>query len=182
MEPPSSSAGLDGSRDGRGGGGGTKVDDWVDETALRAAMARAYETFRLMHGSVLVALDAPTVVDAGMAGRSRGGAGGGGGDGEGGGCGGSFVPGKEVLRRLASARKRLRKARREADEVCVCCGCACLFVFVFVIFFVIFGSSTAPLAKNHVASRIAMLVHAVEHTGKRIFPTAFARTAPPSRT
>lgn len=92
-----------------GGGSG----DWVDESALRAAMARAYETFALMHGTVSAALQAPTAAAV----LPRVPTGGETGDGDGGRDDDGTVPGFEVLRRLASARKRLRKAKERADEV-----------------------------------------------------------------
>lgn len=101
---------------GSGGGaaaarGSGEGGDWVDEGALRAAMSRAYETFALMNGTVSDALRAPTALLP--TGCASGGSGGGGERGDGGGT----VSGFEVLRRLASARKRLRKAKREAQEV-----------------------------------------------------------------
>lgn len=77
-------------------------------------MSRAYETFALMHGTVSDALRASTAMlpTGCSSGGVVGGSGGGSGDG-----GGTVSGGFEVLRRLASARKRLRKVRREAQEV-----------------------------------------------------------------
>lgn len=81
------------------GGGGVAGGDWVDETALRAAMTRAYDTFALLHGSIQAVIDAPVCssVDDGVGDGSQ--------------------SGREVLRRLAAARKKLRKARREMDDM-----------------------------------------------------------------
>lgn len=93
-----------GSRGGQAIGDGAE-GDWVDEVALREAMSRAYATFALMHGSVSDALRAPvTIPPTGC--RSGRGVGNGG-----------TVSGLEVLRRLASVRKRLRRARRETAKV-----------------------------------------------------------------
>ncbi|CAN0182319.1 unnamed protein product [Scytosiphon promiscuus] len=112
--------------DAFGVGGGD--DDWVDETALRAAMATAYQTLGLVHGPVLAALDAQTTSVSTMdvtltpprvGGNDFGAGGGGGGPSDvTGGAGDAAVTmsGLEVLRRLASARKRLRKAERAAGE------------------------------------------------------------------
>lgn len=81
--------------------------DWVDETALRAVMARAYETFALLHGSVQSVLDAPVRVLKGVSGEGTN----------------SYrevgvISGLEVLRRVADARKRLRrKASTMTNEV-----------------------------------------------------------------
>ena len=145
--------------DGGGGGGGGDGgngegeegrDNWVDETGLRAAIARAYDTFALMHGAVSVALDAPTRVGddgagSGGAGRDGHGWGGvadggvdgvvGGGDDVGRDC---AVSGYEVLRRLASARKRLRKARGATYDVRICthargCRCCCCLLLLPVV-------------------------------------------------
>lgn len=81
--------------------------DWVDETALRALMARAYETFALLHGSVQSVLDAPVRVLKGVSGEGTNS------DREVG-----VISGLEILRRLSDARKRLRrKASRMTDEV-----------------------------------------------------------------
>lgn len=84
----------------------------MDESALRAALSRAYDTFVLMHGTVSAALRTPAVAV-----RPPTGSGSGGGVGTSGGA--TVVSGFEVLRRLASARKRLRKAKavRGAEEV-----------------------------------------------------------------
>ena len=75
-------------------------------------MSTAYETFALMHGTVSDALRAPVamLLPTGCTSSS----GGGGGDEQ---SDGAPVSGFEVLRRLASARKRLRKAKRKAEEV-----------------------------------------------------------------
>lgn len=85
----------------------------MDESALRAAMSRAYETFALMHGTVSDALRALTAMLP--TGCSSGG--GAWGSDSGSEDDGGTVSGFEVLRRLACARKRLRKVRREAQEV-----------------------------------------------------------------
>lgn len=83
-------------------------------------MARAYETFLLLHGPVNAVLDAPVAVSSGN-GAGNGpdnGAGNGAGNGTDNGAEDvAVLPGREVLRRLALARKRLRKAKMEADEV-----------------------------------------------------------------
>lgn len=73
----------------------------MDETALHAAMGTAYQTLALMHGPVSSALDTPAALPPPPSGKGAGG----GGD--------ITIPGLEVLRRLASARKRLRKAKKE---------------------------------------------------------------------
>lgn len=101
-----------------GDNGGGRVhcgeDDWVDETALRAVMARAYETFALLHGSVQSVLDAPVRVLRGVSreGTNSDSSGGRGGREVG------VISGLEILRRLADARNRLRrKASRMTNEV-----------------------------------------------------------------
>ncbi|CAM9840036.1 unnamed protein product [Ectocarpus sp. 6 AP-2014] len=102
---PSSPAAARSVRNDRAGGGGGGSGDWVDETALHAAMGTAYQTLALMHGPVSSALDAPAALPPPPSGDGAGG----GGD--------VTVPGLEVLRRLASARKRLRKAKKEALDL-----------------------------------------------------------------
>ncbi|CAM9849141.1 unnamed protein product, partial [Ectocarpus fasciculatus] len=107
---PSSPAAVRSVRNDGVGGGGGGPGDWVDETALHAAMGTAYRTFALMHGPVSSALDAPAALSP-----SREGAGGG---------GDINVPGLEVLRRLASARKRVRKAKKEALDLVEHAACS----------------------------------------------------------
>lgn len=115
---------------GEGSGGGVG-GDWVDETALRTAMGRAYETFLLLHGPVNAALDgpvAPVVVGSqngaeNVADNDAGNDAGNVAENDAGNVAENVaenvaIPGREVLRRLAVARKRLRKAKMEADEVC----------------------------------------------------------------
>lgn len=137
-------------------GNGRMGEDWVDETALRSAMATAYETFALLHGPIQLALDAPVpdvdpavysgvadtagprftmdsdllsasqlaaaaavaLVAPGVEGKGMGkGCVVRGEEGEGEYVGRAVVGGGEVLRLLAAARKRLRKAKRAVDEV-----------------------------------------------------------------
>lgn len=132
---------------GGGGGKRLSPSDWVDETALLGAMRTAYETFALMHGPVQGVLNAPVTcsmssdsigscgdVDALV---KRGGDGVKGGDrsadGEAGAVDGSdlFVgadtgaggdvgcsmTGRMLHDRLASARKRLRRAKEDPEKV-----------------------------------------------------------------
>ena len=93
---------------GSGGDGGV-AEDWVDETVLRAAMAKAYDTFALLHGPLQAALDAPVTLSRGVSGKGED-------DGSGGGQS-VVLPGVEILRRLATAQKRLRVVRTTAGLV-----------------------------------------------------------------